>query len=248
MKKTVFITKFEILSVMLIFLALIFSAGAYAQDTITKKEPKVIRIKVNTDGDGESVTIDTSFTIDDEFDEEAFEAYMSDFDDKMKEMEVHLEKLDFDEAEWDRLEDQFKEMEIHLEGVGKECDHYKKAMKAYKHCIPRHMEFYSQRPHHYYCAPDHHRDIVRWHEKPKGESLSDVLGDIPMSAVKSYKIRDTKYGKKIVIEVNDDYPGEFSEEVILIRTPEVPEIRVTKPRIKREIIIETEDDEDAGDR
>jgi hypothetical protein len=37
----------------------------------------------------------------------------------------------------------------------------------------------------------------------KGESLSDVLGNIPMSRVKSYKIIDKKGGKRIIIDVQD---------------------------------------------
>ena len=37
----------------------------------------------------------------------------------------------------------------------------------------------------------------------RGESLSDVLGNIPMSRVKSYKIIDKKGGKRIIIDLDD---------------------------------------------
>lgn len=45
--------------------------------------------------------------------------------------------------------------------------------------------------------------VITTHQK--GETLSDVLGDIPMSKVKSYKITDRKGGKRIVIDVEDDF-------------------------------------------
>ena len=45
--------------------------------------------------------------------------------------------------------------------------------------------------------------VITSHQK--GETLSDVLGDIPMSKVKSYKITDKKGGKRIVIDIEDDF-------------------------------------------
>ncbi|MCK9219992.1 MAG: hypothetical protein M0P47_08085 [Bacteroidales bacterium] len=39
--------------------------------------------------------------------------------------------------------------------------------------------------------------------KGRGQTLSDVIGEIPMSRVKSYSIKDIKGGKRIVIELND---------------------------------------------
>ncbi|MFH1160482.1 MAG: hypothetical protein V1733_05995 [bacterium] len=56
----------------------------------------------------------------------------------------------------------------------------------------------------------------------RGETLSDVLGDIPMSAVKSYKIKETRDGKKITIEVSDDYPVFQAKDVMFIQYPHPP--------------------------
>jgi len=50
----------------------------------------------------------------------------------------------------------------------------------------------------------------------RGESLSDVLGDIPMSRVKSYKIIDKKGGKRIVIDLEDGPGLSGGENVIYI--------------------------------
>jgi hypothetical protein len=55
--------------------------------------------------------------------------------------------------------------------------------------------------------------------KGKGESLNDLLGDIPMERVKSYSIKDTKNGKKITIELNKDPLVEHHEKVIIISSP-----------------------------
>ena len=121
-------------------------------------------------------------------------------------------------------EDQLKEMEENLRG----------------------MEFYSDHPGSHgfnWTSACCDKDIRGWKSK-KGESLSDVLGDIPMSSVKSYKIRDTKYGKKMVIEVNDDFPMHHSEDVIVISRPRAPRIRVERPDIRYKYIIQKESDED----
>jgi arginine decarboxylase-like protein len=44
-------------------------------------------------------------------------------------------------------------------------------------------------------------DFFRY--KSRGETISDVIGDIPMDKVRNYSIKNTKYGKKIVIEIED---------------------------------------------
>ncbi|MEI7490840.1 MAG: hypothetical protein WCK92_05535 [Bacteroidota bacterium] len=50
----------------------------------------------------------------------------------------------------------------------------------------------------------------------RGESLSDVLGDIPMSRVKSYKVIDKKGGKRIIIDLEDGPFFESGSNVIYI--------------------------------
>jgi hypothetical protein len=53
----------------------------------------------------------------------------------------------------------------------------------------------------------------------KDESLNDLLGDIPMDRVKSYSIKDTRDGKKIVIELkNEPFIGHH-RDVIILRSP-----------------------------
>jgi len=50
----------------------------------------------------------------------------------------------------------------------------------------------------------------------RGESLSDVLGNIPMSRVKSYKIIDKKGGKRIIIDLEDGPLFESGDRVIYL--------------------------------
>ncbi len=61
-------------------------------------------------------------------------------------------------------------------------------------------------------APEYFENEIFNHQAPgpnviiskrRGESLLDVLGDIPMNRVKSYKIIDKKGGKRIVIDIED---------------------------------------------
>ena len=53
----------------------------------------------------------------------------------------------------------------------------------------------------------------------KGSTLSDVIGDIPMDRVKSYSIKETKHGKRIVIELNNGPMIDRRDNVIIIREP-----------------------------
>ncbi len=136
--------------VLTLIMALVFSAAIFAQDTVSDQKRKVIKLKVESDGDDEIITID--------------EDHFKDMEKQLKEMEIHLEGIEFDEDEFEKL------------------------INVYEHPKgPRHFEFF----------PDHHpysyrynwgsdcddKDIRRFKSK-KGESLSDVLGDLPLSAVK----------------------------------------------------------------
>jgi len=52
-----------------------------------------------------------------------------------------------------------------------------------------------------------------------GQTLSDVLGDIPMDRVISYSIKDRKNGKRITIDLSDGPVIESRDKVIVIREP-----------------------------
>jgi hypothetical protein len=89
--------------------------------------------------------------------------------------------------------------------------------------------------------------IQMW-DMPRGEeTLSDVLGEIPMSRVKSYKITDTKGGKKIVIEVEDGPMfGGRSDNMIYIKAPKAVRGHSTGKGHKQDykVIIRSDGDKD----
>ena len=236
--------------VLTLMMALVFAAAVFAQDTVPDKKRKVIKLRVESDGDNEIISVDTTIVIDENFNEQAFQTYMSNFKDKMKNMELHLQGLELEEDQLKEMEQALQEMEIHLEGVNFGNEDLENLIHVYEHPkAPYHMGFYSDHPRsqgYNWFSDCHGKDFMKCKSK-KGESLSDVLGDIPMSAVKSYKIRDTKYGKKIVIEVNDDFPILHSEDLIVISRPSPPRMHVKKPKFHREIIIERDSDEHEED-
>jgi hypothetical protein len=55
-----------------------------------------------------------------------------------------------------------------------------------------------------------------------GESLSDVLGNIPMSRVKSYKVIDKKGGKRIIIDLDDGFGMEPGNGMVYIHSHSHP--------------------------
>jgi hypothetical protein len=63
---------------------------------------------------------------------------------------------------------------------------------------------------------------MRFQGEGEGQSLNDLLGDIPMDRVKHYSIKDTKNGKKIVIELENGPIVEKHNQVIIIREPGRP--------------------------
>ena len=52
-----------------------------------------------------------------------------------------------------------------------------------------------------------------------GQTLNDLLGDIPMDRVVSYSIKDRKGGKRITIDLSDAPTFENQERVVVIREP-----------------------------
>ncbi len=76
--------------------------------------------------------------------------------------------------------------------------------------------------------------------KEKSESLNDMLGEIPMDQVKSYSIKDTKDGKRIVIELNNEPFIRHHRDVIILRSPRPERMYrrdYDRPQMKKKEII-----------
>jgi len=237
MKKSIRILKPVVFACLAVAMTSLFSVVLLAQDTLEKKPQKVITIKLDMDEDGESYTIDTTIVIDENFDMDEFKEAMKEYEVQVMDMGKCLKEMEL-ELQGEDLEKAMQEIEISLRDVYRDSP----PMRAYCRGMraPHRMDQYQkQRNMFFYGKPDIHREMVRVRPPKRGESLSDVLGDIPMSAVTSYKIKETKNGKRITIEVSDDAMDDLDED-ILIWTGDVPSPPPPPPppKMKRKIFIE----------
>jgi len=70
-----------------------------------------------------------------------------------------------------------------------------------------------------------------------GQTLADLVGDIPMDRVVSYSIKDRKNGKRIIIDVEDAPLFEKNQDrVVIIKTPALKDQSV-KPKHKVKVYV-----------
>lgn len=209
-----------------VMMVLAFSLTANSQDT-KKETAKQAKVVVKMKSDGKSMNIDTTFNLSNPKDEEAFEKYMKnveenmgEMEEKMKTMNLTVEIPDFDDS-------------IPLDSIHKKIIRIGKGGKGMEYCFkncPEAFEYKFDMPcdiekmmppgcceemprMHMGRGAPHHRMKMMDEE----QTLSDLLGDIPMSRVKSYKIQDKKNGKRIIIDVEDGPINEIDKDVIIIR-------------------------------
>jgi hypothetical protein len=231
------------------------------QDTIKASEGKaVIKMKVSTGKDGKTITIDTVFSFSDNKGKEAcekamkeFELRLKDAEDMMKEIELQIDVSDI-EGKMDSL----KKKIIIMSDEGEiPCFrwHDKKGGFDYDYDfdVPDLKDF-PKVP----CTPDILDDFMWYGRYPEhgvrvisprgdGQTLSDIIGDIPMERVKSYSIKDRKGGKRIVIEI-EDAPLMHERNVIIMRSHgERPSSGViVKPKKEVEVIIKEGEEKKEG--
>lgn len=228
-----------ILAFLAIGLTSFLSGSLLAQDTLVKKPQKMMKIKVDIDEDGESVIIDTTFYLDEDFKMDEFQEAMKQYECHMMNLEKYRKHMDV-ELEGAELEKALQEAHESLEDVyfdmprGRNFQWSTRTPRRAGHyCTPGNMFFYGK--------PEGCCESFRLKPPNKGESLNDVFGNIPMSAVKSYKIKETKDGKRITIDVSDDAMFDRDEN-ILIWHGDAPPPPPPPPKIKKEIIIEKDVD------
>lgn len=73
-----------------------------------------------------------------------------------------------------------------------------------------------------------------------GQTLSDVLGNIPMERVKSYSIKERKGGKRIVIDVDDATFSDQNDRVIVIRHKDCKGTPDRRNTMEKKIIIRSD--------
>jgi hypothetical protein len=85
---------------------------------------------------------------------------------------------------------------------------------------------------------------LRIHRNERGgQSLNDLLGDIPMDRVKNYSIKDTRNGKRIVIDLNDEPVVDRKSNVIVIREPGIRPHAMHQPPHRRVRVTVNPDDQ-----
>lgn len=210
-----------------------------SQDTVTGKPDKMISVKIKMDEDGKSFDIDTTFIIGEDFDEQAFQEAMREYHEQMKKVEQQMMELEgqFNEQDLKEVQEEIRrsvreahrvlpEIRGHCRWIGEPDDLEMQYMPGSVHRMER-----MRVPH----------GIVGVRPGKKGETLSDILGDIPMSTVKSYRVKETKEGKRITIEVSDDaFMVPHDPDVFIWRNAR-PHPR-PRPEIRREIYIDTQED------
>jgi len=191
-------------------------ASADPQD---KQNPKsVYKIKIIKDDNGKKVVIDTTISVNSKMDKEKLDALMENLEGKMEDLKAEMKDLQLSFGSFGDS------------AVNDSSGHHKAYTYRF-HCNPSCPRI---RIHENPGAFNYNfelPDIPDFPELPQiterewgngwqgymqgpdvigpqrgGESLSDVLGNIPMSRVKSYKIIDKKGGKRIIIDLQDGLP------------------------------------------
>ena len=184
-----------LLSGCLVFLFIfILPAKVKPQDTASSKPAKVVTIKLNVEGDEGIVSIDTTFEIATELDAESLERHIEQVSEGVENMEMDLQNV---YLSVDDMDDNARQVRIArsiyhpFREVGQKNRMGNQGKSPRVFCYGLNKGFGPP------MAP-------RCKQK-REETLSDIIGDIPMRAVIKYDVKNTKNGRKYIIEVDDSY-------------------------------------------
>lgn len=201
--------------VILFTIFIIKTTNAQNTGTNEKGKEKTIILKVVTDKNGEKTVIDTIFTIPEGSDfpeginlKKKIIEEMEGLEGEMKELQLQMFVDETDSTLMDSLQKSVGKMLLITKGpkdrIRIHCE--KPGEPDFDLDVPCKLEqlrklkdFDYQRSESNWRDPD--KRIYRF--KNKGKTLSDIIGEIPMESVRNYSVKDTKYGKKIVIEIED---------------------------------------------
>ena len=230
-----------------IALTIFITRPGFSQDTTKMKGDKKVRIvaKIIEDKNGKRQEFDTTINLDRRLkpgeEQEMmkdFEIRFRDLDDQMKDLQVEMNEMMLPDSGMMDSARRFTERAFRFRG-GPGNMHFRRNFS------PRafNFDYDFEMP----DTPERDQPLINEFEnedrpelsKEKNESLNDLLGNIPMDRVKSYSIKDTKDGKRIVIELNKEPFIQHHRDVIIIRSPR-PEGRPGQgPRhqIRKRVII-----------
>jgi ribosome-associated toxin RatA of RatAB toxin-antitoxin module len=216
---------------MAMILAIFIFLPVYSQETATNKSKSTIKLKIVSEKNGETSVFDTTIVSDELLEKEEIEAMVEGMNDEMKELSEEMKEMQF-EINFD-IPDSLLSDSVHKI--------VKKAMRMMPGaCCPgrkmpkrgRGNSFGFNFP----CIPDcptppemlKDMECGNWFPgqgaqrqrmlNPQ-ETVSDIIGDIPLDKVKSYSIKDRKGGKRIIIDVDDSPIIEKQERIIYRERP-----------------------------
>jgi hypothetical protein len=198
--------------IILTVLAAMVSFKAAGQDTDKSKKQATVKIKIVDDKNGKTRTIDTTFSLSGTPDEKEIQAYvkqlqgsMDEMNDRMKEFQVYVTVPDSLENELDSLQSQIQVIAKCPDMMQNICKHFRNNGEVFDFSLdlpeppfppdfPGNVDIRSFDDGHMRMFSDRNAE----------QTLGDLLGDIPMSQVKNYSIKETKNGKRIVIDLEDE--------------------------------------------
>jgi hypothetical protein len=201
-----------------------------AQDSSkTASKTGVVVLKIKKDDNGKTTVIDTTFSFSTREGQKAFEEYMKQYEADAEKLSEELDNIeviaDLPDLPDSILSDSALKQLLH---VGKDI----RLPRFRWQCKPEgfNYDFDIECPHDLSLPPfqgyddfeeelmpDH--DMRVFHYNHKRQTLSDIIGDIPMDRVKSYSIKDTKHGKRIIVDIEDNPLIEKQDRVIIIHEP-----------------------------
>jgi len=242
-----------------IALTIFITRPGFSQDTTKTKGDKKIKMvtRIVEDKNGKRLVFDTTINLDRRLKpgEEKqmmrqFEMRVKDLGEQMKDLEVELNEIRLPDSGMMDSVQHLTERAMKLRG-GPGNFHFRRNFRsrAFNYNYNFDMPDLPEPPQPFIEEFNEENSPGMFNEessrmfKGRSESLNDLLGDIPMDRVKSYSIKDTKDGKRITIELNNEPLIEHRREVIILRSPRPEGRHGQGPRhqMKKRIIIKNEE-------
>jgi hypothetical protein len=210
-------------------LAIFVIRPASAQEKQKQDGEKTIKVKIIKDVDGSKTIIDTVFATDHPIDSKEFKIIMKNVNKQMREANEAMTEVDREMKNVhyeialsmadSLLSDSLGKYKMKIITLGDDAmlldnqDAY-----SYQFDAPCHdLSEFSDTPGQFQWQ-NRRGNSMYFNTQDKDEpTLSDVLGDIPMSRVKSYSIKDRKDGKRIIIDIDDAPLVEKQERVVYLK-------------------------------
>jgi hypothetical protein len=257
MKTKSHFTGIGILAIIVLVSMIFITNPLFSQDSAKKPhQQKQIKVVVKTDNKGQKHSLDTTFTINGHADAAGLKKVMKEYaidleglEDDMGDMIVQIDDMDSpDSARLDSLCKMVKKIRItgnDGRGKARSFNYMYNFDEPGIPDIPPPPPPPSTGDFDQFGGYSGFESFSRSFEE-QGSTLSDIIGDIPMERVTSYSIKETKHGKKIVIELSNDPMIERRDKVIIIREPHQRNSfgHPHNPSMKKKVIIRSGGDDE----